>query len=213
MFLFYLTYYIQLALQTQSSSQSSKETNCFLNNEQRSTTKERFYFYIQTFDEKKINDEGTYKQILQDIKNIAIGQFKKFFENFKIPMSKESIIEVVSNINELITKETDDLIKNLHNEKWHLFLYRREGFQFKKICLWYLKNQNLEKPLSFHVSSGDKNQNKIFYIDKIKVELKNKKKNSFQEIFDVCSCEFEMLTISPNPFYTSYDRFVLISIL
>lgn len=185
MILFFFIYYLQFVYQTESSSHSNEINTFYLTEEQQNTIKERLYCYIKNFDENTLNGkEEIYEQVLQELKNTFTDQVYQFFEKKKIPVTKEMISEILSQLNELISKEIYDMLRNLYNERWPLNPYRRRRSECKLKCLSYLEKNELEYLLSYKISTINfilsfiVNRN-IFYINKVKEKLKKKQRLLF----------------------------------
>lgn len=200
--------------QTQTSSQRVDEHIRFLTEEQKTKLKTRFYIYIQSFEENKRNakEEKTCEQILLEYKNTSYDQAYEFIKKRDIPLTKNMITEVLSEIDKWITKEMNDMLRNLHSKNWSLYLCQKMRSNFKIIYSSYLRKDEIRKLLSLKVSSFSSpssafQKNNLFYINKIKEELE-KNKNGFYKIYNRSAFEADLRMKKPSLFYACYDRYI-----
>lgn len=225
MFLIWFIYYIRSVIQTELSTLSMEENKRLFTEQERNTIKERLYGYFETYNgdkstltetvcpyifncAKKVPNtkEKSYEQIIHDFQNTASIRLYDFFNRKRILVNVTMICESLSLINELITKEMNDMLKNLHIEEWPLNNFRRRRKEFITSCLFFLKKNELINLLSVkNTMFIGIQKNNIFYINQIKDELR-KKEELYFKIFDKNDFEKDELRISPHLFLTWYDK-------
>lgn len=207
MFLICFLYYISFVFQSRSASNTGEKTHCYYTDEERKTIKYVFCCYIEAYIENKIAEkEEIYQQLLKTFETTSYKPIYNFFETKNIPLPEDMITNVLLEINKGITEEINELLKNHKTKNCYLYSYIRKKGGYKKLCLSYLKKDELKKLLSVQFFTFyEKESNKLYYINKTKEQLK-KSKNEFCKIFNRSAFEAGLRVQKPNYVFDIYDR-------
>lgn len=189
---------------------SDEGTVFSLNENQKTKIKDRLYSYVQSVvKDDFVKKDKKCQNLLEELKNTFYNQFYAILENKNILISKDSITEILTEINNCMIKEMDVILCNNNKHKWKKIIDVGARKEFLKKSFLNFKKDELRKILSvetttFNSDSSAFNNEKLLYINKIKNKLERNNFN-FQNIFDINQYMMESEYFDLSVIYYRYD--------